>query len=134
MDIKARLIGAGAVVLLIGGGVVAAGLANANDSTPDPVATATVEMVTPSASSTPAPAVTPSATPSVVSEPVVTQEPTVTEPVAPAVDPSPVSAPQAPEPADGSAADQPQTVIQPENPGDPLLIPGDDPSRVVINP
>lgn len=148
MDIKGALIGAGAAIVIGGGGFVGVLAANANDDVAAPESTKSpstspsispTPTAVPSTSATPGTAHTPAPAASTPPEDAVTEPaPPVAPPVAqepapaPAVYPSvdPLASPATETPDMG----QPQTVIQPENPGDPLLIPGDDPSRVVINP
>lgn len=92
MDIRGTLVGAGATLVVLGGGLWAAIAANADDAVPEPTPTV-VESVTP----TPTPTVAPVVTPTPIETP---EAPVVTEPVAPpVVEPAPpVVEEPAPEP------------------------------------
>lgn len=93
MELRGALIGSGATVLVIAGGIVAASLANAQDAPATQPASLVqvVETLEPTVEPTPEPTVTP--------EPVVTPEPpvevVVPEPE-PVVEPEPAPEPEAP--------------------------------------
>lgn len=110
MDIKGALIGSGATVLVIAGGIIAASLANASDA-PATQPASLVQVV-----ETPEPTIDPTPEPTVTPEPVVTPEPPV-EVVVP--EPEPVVEP---EPAPEPVVVEPAPAPEPE-PADALPVP-----------
>lgn len=110
-NLKAGLVGAGAVLVLIGGLFGAAAMANARTSDQGPVVTiepnGAVEKVAPPAVVVPEPVVTPEPEPVVVPEPT----PEVVVPVVPA-DPAPGTYPTA-EPGVAPPANSGRVVVEP---------------------
>lgn len=110
MDIRGALVGSAITLVVVGGGLGAAMIANAQEAPP-----AVVEVVEPVAvekTTAPAPVVTPEPEPVVVVPEVVVPEPVV-EP-APAVDPAPA--------AQEAAAPAPAPEPAPAEPAAPLLV------------
>jgi len=126
MEIKGALVGAGSVLAVLAGGVVAATFASADDATP-----VVIETPTPTPTLEPTPEPTPEAvvTPEPAPEPVV-EEPA---PVEPAPAPAPVEPPAevAPAPAPAAPAQEPLLV---EVPGGVLDLSGGDAGGGPIEP